>query len=148
MNREDLLAGTRPEIGDKTLMTSADGFDGYEIMEYKGMVWGLAVRAKDLGQDCGMACKHLSGGELSSYTQLGDESRQKCVDRMLAMARRQGGNAVINVRFDIGGAASGATEVVSHGTAVIIEPIRHYVPVGALGNLMAEMVDAMKDGRS
>ena len=33
MKREDLLAGTRPEIKDgRILLTSADGFDGYEIM--------------------------------------------------------------------------------------------------------------------
>ena len=52
INRDELLSGTRPEITDgKVLMTGADGFDGYEIVEYKGMVWGISVRAKDMGQD-------------------------------------------------------------------------------------------------
>ncbi|MHC4147320.1 MAG: hypothetical protein ACYSUD_21420 [Planctomycetota bacterium] len=47
MKREELLAGTRPAIIDgKIIMTGADGFDGYEIMEYKGMVWGISVRAE------------------------------------------------------------------------------------------------------
>ncbi len=55
MKREDLLAGTRPAItDDRIIMTGAEGFDGYEIMEYKGMVWGISVRAKDVGQDCAM----------------------------------------------------------------------------------------------
>ena len=56
--RDDLLAGTRPEISNgRITMTGAEGFDGYEIMEYKGMVWGISVRAKDMGQDCAMGCK-------------------------------------------------------------------------------------------
>ena len=53
-------------------MTGAEGFDGYEIMEYRGMVWGISVRAKDMGQDCAMGCKQMTGGELTSYSQLGD----------------------------------------------------------------------------
>ena len=93
MAREDLLQGTRPSItGGRVLMTGSDGFDGYEIVAYKGMVWGISVRAKDMGQDCAMGCKQMTGGELSSYTQLGDESRQKCVDRMLQMTHRQKAN--------------------------------------------------------
>jgi uncharacterized protein YbjQ (UPF0145 family) len=142
MKREDLLVGTRPEVTEgRILLTSADGFDGYEIMEYRGMVWGISVRAKDLGQDCAMGCKQVTGGELESYTQLGDESRQRCMDRMLVMARRQGANAVINVRFEIHGQGQGRSEVDVHGTAVIIKPIINYVPTGAVGNILAEWVE-------
>lgn len=142
MNREDLVAGTRPEIAGgtkKIIMTGGDGFDGYEIIEYKGMVWGISVRAKDIGQDCGMLCKHITGGELSSYSELGDESRQRAIDKMLQMANRQNANAIINVRFELSGAAQGASEVVVHGTAVIIKPIIGYVPVGAVGNILADL---------
>ena len=75
LNRKELLSGTRPEItGGRVLLTGAEGFDGYEIIEYKGMVWGISVRAKDMGQDCAMSCKHMTGGELQSYTQLGDNN--------------------------------------------------------------------------
>lgn len=142
MNREDLVAGTRPEIAGgakKIIMTGGDGFDGYEIVEYKGMVWGISVRAKDLGQDCAMVCKHVTGGELSSYSELGDESRQRAIDKMLQMANRQNANAIINVRFELSGAAQGASEVVVHGTAVVIKPIIGYVPTGAIGNILADL---------
>ena len=143
-NRSDLLAGTRPEIGGgKVIMSGAEGFDGYEIMEYKGMVWGISARAKDMGQDIAMGCKQISGGELSSYTALGDESRQRAVDRMLQMATRQGANAIINVEFEMSGAQQGATQTVVHGTAVVIEPIENYVPVGAAGNILMEIKDQL-----
>jgi uncharacterized protein YbjQ (UPF0145 family) len=144
MNREDLVAGTRPEIAGgkkKIIMTGADGFDGYEIVEYKGMAWGISVRAKDMGQDCAMGCKQFTGGELTSYSDLGDESRQRAVDKMLLMASRQKSNAIINVKFELSGASHGASEVVCHGTAVVIKPIINYVPTGAVGNILAEIHD-------
>ncbi len=142
--RTDLLVGTRPEISDgRIIMSGAEGFDGYEIMEYKGMVWGISARAKDMGQDIAMGCKQLSGGELNSYTALGVESRQRAVDRMLKMAARQGANAIINVEFEMGGAQQGATQVVVHGTAVVIKPIVDYVPVGAAGNILMEIKDRL-----
>lgn len=145
MKREELLAGTRPAIdGGRIIMTGAEGFDGYEIMEYRGMVWGISVRAKDVGQDCAMGCKHLTGGELSSYAQMGDEARQRAIDRMLSMTARQKGNAIINVDFELTGAAQGSSLVVVHGTAVVIKPIVNYVPTGAVGNILADMQETLE----
>ena len=147
LNRDDLVAFTRPELKlGQILMTGSDGFDGYEITAYKGMVWGISVRAKDLGQDCAMGCKMLTGGELASYTALSDESRQKAVSRMLEMAGRQDANGIINVDFELsmggGGNQGGAgANVIVHGTAVVLKPIKGYVPVGAIGNILAEMAD-------
>ena len=144
LNREELLSGTRPEItGGKVLLTGAEGFDGYEIIEYKGMVWGISVRAKDLGQDCAMGCKQMTGGELESYTHLGDEARQRCVDRMISMAKRQKANGIINVEFELTGASQGGAQVVVHGTAVVIRPVYNYVPTGAMGNIVAESADLL-----
>jgi uncharacterized protein YbjQ (UPF0145 family) len=144
MDRQNLLAGTRPEIKDgKIIMTGAEGFDGYEIMEYKGMVWGISVRAKDVGQDCAMGCKQMTGGELRSYSQLGDESRQRSIDLMLEMAGRQGANGIINVEFEL----TGASQVVVHGTAVVIKPVVNYVPTGAVGNILADMQESLEQGQ-
>jgi uncharacterized protein YbjQ (UPF0145 family) len=73
----------RPEIsGGRILVTAGDGFDGYEIMSYQGIYWGNSVRVKDLGEDCLMGCKNLTGGELDSSAELGDEVRQKALDLM------------------------------------------------------------------
>ena len=145
MNREDWLVGTRPSIdGGRIIMSGAAGFDGYEIMEYKGMVWGISVRAKDMGQDCAMGCQQVTGGELQSYTALGDESRQRAIDLMLKMAARQGANGIINVNFELAGASQGATQVVVNGTAVVIKPIINYVPSGAIGNIMVEIHETLE----
>ena len=144
MRREDLLTGTRPDIsGGKIIMTGSDGFDGYEIMDYKGMVWGISVRAKDMGQDCAMGCKGVTGGELDSYSALGDESRQRAIDLMLEMAGRQNANGIINVGFELTGASQGSSQVVVHGTAVEIKAIPNYVPTGAVGNLLADIQETL-----
>ena len=144
MNREDWLVGTRPSIdGGRIIVSGASGFDGYEIMEYKGMVWGISVRAKDMGQDCAMGCQSMAGGELGSYSALGDESRQRAVDLMMQMAARQGANGIINVNFELVGASQGSSQVVVNGTAVVIKPIVNYVPSGAIGNIMAEINDTL-----
>lgn len=142
INREDLLSGTRPEIQGRVLITVMEHFDGYQVMDYKGMVWGISMRVKDIGQDYLMGCKQVTGGELTSFTELSDETRQRAVDRMVAMAKRIGANAIINFKFEQKfGATTDGSEVTAFGNAVIIKPIKNYVPTGGLGNLLAEFVD-------
>ncbi|WP_417461415.1 YbjQ family protein [Kordiimonas sp.] len=142
INREGLVSGTRPEIKhDRIIMTSADGFDGYEITEYFGVAWGISVRAKDMGQDCAMGCKNITGGELSAYSAMGHEARQRALDQMLSMASRLRANAVINVKFEVEPVATGSAQVVAIGTAVKIVAIENYVPAGAIGNILAEIHD-------
>lgn len=147
INREDLLSGTRPEVGSRILVTEMSGFDGYEVMDYKGIAWGISLRTKDIAQEFFMGFKDLFGGELTSYTELLDEVRQKAMDRLLSMAKRMGANAVINFRFEQKqNAYSSNGEVIAYGNAVVIRPIKNYVPTGGLGNLIAEFVDAyMRD---
>lgn len=144
--RPELLGGRRPEVDKgRVLVTAGDAFDGYEIMAYRGICWGISVRAKDLGQDCLMGCKNLTGGELQSYAELGDEARQRALDRMFQAARRQGANAVINFRFELTTMMPGGTGVVvAYGTAVMIRPIPDYIPIGAAGAILRDIADALK----
>lgn len=144
INREDILSGTRPEVGNRVLVTEKETFEGYQVMDYKGVVWGISMRAKDIVQDSVMGCKNITGGELTSYTELSDEVRQRAWDRMISSAKRIGANAIINFRFEITPVmygASGTAEVIAYGNAVVIEPIKNYVPMGGLGNILAEFVD-------
>lgn len=146
INREDILSGTRPEVGNRVLVTEKETFEGYQVMDYKGVVWGISMRAKDIVQDSVMGCKNITGGELTSYTELSDEVRQRAWDRMISSAKRIGANAVINFRFEITPVmygAGGTAEVIAYGNAVVIEPIKNYVPMGGLGNILAEFVDGV-----
>lgn len=144
--RPELLGGPRPEVdAGRILVTAADNFDGYEILAYHGIVWGISVRAKDVGQDFIMGCKNFTGGELDSYADLGDETRQRAMNRLFQAARRQRANAVINFRFEMGPiAAAGAGAVVALGTAVTIKSIPDYIPTGAAGALLRDIAEAIK----
>ncbi|MBE7712437.1 MAG: YbjQ family protein [Cyanobacteria bacterium SIG26] len=144
INRNDLCAGTRPEVGHRVLVTEKETFEGYQVMDYKGVVWGISMRAKDIIQDSMMGCKNVTGGELTSYTNLSDEVRQRAWDRMISSAKKIGANAIINFRFEITPitfGSGGTAEVIAYGNAVTIEPIKNYVPMGGLGNILAEFVD-------
>jgi len=142
INRKDLLSGTRPEVGHRVLITELDGFDGYEIMDYKGIVWGVSMRSKDFLKDFMMSLKGITGGELESYTDLCNEVRQKALDRLISSARNLGANAVINFRFDQNMMQfKNDNQVIAYGNAVVIRPIKNYIPTGGLGNILVEFVD-------
>lgn len=145
--RPELLGGQRPEVdANRVLVTAGENFDGYEILVYHGIVWGISVRAKDVGQDFLMGCKNFTGGELESYADLGDEARQRAMNRMFQAARRQRANAIVNFRFELSsmGPGTGAGGVVAFGTAVTIKAIPDYIPTGAAGALLRDIASAIK----
>jgi uncharacterized protein YbjQ (UPF0145 family) len=145
-NRPELLGGQRPEVdANRILVTAGESFDGYEILRYHGIVWGISVRAKDVGQDFLMGCKNFTGGELDSYADLGDEARQRAMTRLFQSARRQRANAIVNFRFEMQAIApGGAGAVTAFGTAVTIKAIPDYIPTGAAGALLRDIADALK----
>lgn len=109
-------------MADKRLLLStANEIPGYKIKEYKGVVWGITVRAKNIAQDCFAGCKNITGGESTAYTQLQNETRQQALDRLMEQCERLGGNGVIALRFETGSAVQGFIEVTAYGTAVVVE---------------------------
>lgn len=111
-----------PNHQDRVLTSSSEYIHGYTIVEHKGLVWGVTVRAKDFITDFFAGIRQFFGGELDGYTQLAIDAKQEAVDRMIASARRWGANGIIRVSFDSGGAGTGAAEITAYGTAVVIEP--------------------------
>ena len=73
---------------------------------------------KTVGKDIFASFKNFVGGELSSYTELLEESREEAVNRMTQMAKDLGANAILNVRFSTSSVAAGAAEIYVYGTAV------------------------------
>lgn len=90
-------------------------------MRHYGLVQGSTIRAKHVGKDFVAGLKNIVGGELKAYTELLQESRAEATNRMIAQARELGANAVINVRFTTSSVAQGASEILSYGTAVLVE---------------------------
>lgn len=109
-------------MSDRIMMATTGSIPGQRVVGYKGLVWGLTVRAKNIGQDFLAGCKNITGGEVSSYTELLQEARQQAVDRLSEKAAAIGANAVIEVRFGTSTVAQGMAEIVAYGTAVVVEP--------------------------
>src|SRR5438046_8888912 len=106
-------------------VTTTFTIEGYRISQYLGIVRVIIVRAPAISQGITGGLKSIIGGNIGAYTEMCEQARQQAYDLLIDHARAVGANAIVGLRYDaseIGGKASGATEVLCYGTAVIIEP--------------------------
>jgi uncharacterized protein YbjQ (UPF0145 family) len=105
------------------LVTTTFDFQGYKIVEYKGLVRGIIVRAPTIAQGIVGGLKNIVGGRIGAYTEMCEQARQQAYDSMIAHAQEIGANAIVGVRYDASEVVSSATEVLCYGTAVVITKI-------------------------
>ena len=103
------------------LITNIEVIPGRKIIKHLGLVQGSTVRAKHVAKDIRARLKNIVGGELKSYTELLNESREEAVKRMVKQAEAIGANAILNVRFSTSSITQGAAELFAYGTAVVLE---------------------------
>lgn len=106
-------------------ITTTFTIEGHEIIEYKGMVRGIIVRAPTIAQGIVGGLKNIIGGRIGAYTEMCEQARQQAYDSMIEHARELGANAIVGVRYDASEVVSkgSATEVLCYGTAVVIEKL-------------------------
>jgi len=95
---------------------------GYQVVESKGMVFGLVVRSRGLGGNLMAGIRSLGGGEIHEYTSLLEDTRRQALDRLVSNATMVGANAVLSMRFDSSELSGTMSEIVAYGTAVVVEP--------------------------
>ena len=100
------------------LISTMNDIPGYEVTEVLGEVFGLTVRARNVGSQIGSGLKALVGGELKGMTKNLVASRQEVIQRMVEEARAKGADAVIAFRFDTSEMGGNWTEICAYGTAV------------------------------
>ncbi|NOX88400.1 MAG: YbjQ family protein [Calditrichaeota bacterium] len=100
------------------IISTTNEIPGREIKEVLGVVEGNTIRARNLGRDILAFFKGLIGGEIEEYTKLLAESREQALDRMKAMAKELGGDAIVGVRFSTSYIMANAAEILVYGTAV------------------------------
>ncbi len=103
------------------IITTTDTIPGKKIMRTLGLVRGNTIRARHVGKDIVAGFRAVVGGEISEYTKLMAESREQAVDRMVDEAQRLGANAIVAIRFTTSVIMGGAAELLSFGTAVVVE---------------------------
>ena len=104
------------------IVTTTFTVEGHTIVEYKGIVRGIIVRAPTIAQGFVGGLKNIIGGRIGAYTDMCEQARQTAYDEMVAHARQLGANAIVGVHYDAAEVVSrgSATEVLCYGTAVII----------------------------
>jgi uncharacterized protein YbjQ (UPF0145 family) len=100
------------------IITTMNDLPGYEIEEVLGEVFGLTVRARNIGSQIGASFKSLIGGELKGMTKMLAEGRLHAQQRLVEEAEAKGANAIIAFRYDTSELGTTWTEICAYGTAV------------------------------
>jgi uncharacterized protein YbjQ (UPF0145 family) len=100
------------------IVTTSNEVAGYRVVEYKGVVRGLVVRATSVVAGVTGGLKSMFGGNVSEYEQVCDKARDEAFQRMVAHAEELRADAVIGMRYDATEFIQGSTEVLAYGTAV------------------------------
>jgi uncharacterized protein YbjQ (UPF0145 family) len=96
---------------------------GYRVTKVIGEVSGLTVRTRHVGAQIGAAFKAIGGGELKGLTLQLAQSREEAVSRMIENAEEKGANAILAMRFDSNELQGMYQEILSYGTAVVVEQV-------------------------
>ncbi|MEC4615555.1 YbjQ family protein [Tsukamurella tyrosinosolvens] len=103
------------------IIVTTNEVPGAHITEVIGQVFGLTVRARNIGSSFGSMVKSVRGGELKGVTQLLHDSRSEALQRLQVEAEALGANAVVAFRFETNEYADSGVEVCAYGTAVVIQ---------------------------
>ena len=95
---------------------------GYHVKTVKCIVTGLTARTRGVGGRFVAGIQSMVGGEVSAFTSEIEKARVEAMDRMKAMARRSGANAIIGLDIETSDVLQGTILISATGTAVVIEP--------------------------
>jgi uncharacterized protein YbjQ (UPF0145 family) len=105
------------------MVTTAFELPGYRVRQNLGVVRGIVVRSRNLFVNIGAFFNTVVGGNITAWSNLCETTRKDAFDIMIQHATELGANAIIGARYDATEIASGASEVLAYGTAVVVEPL-------------------------
>ena len=108
---------------DRQMVTTAFTIEGHRITRQLGIVRGITVRSRSVLGSLGASLQTILGGNITLYTELCETAREEAFELMIEHASQAGANAVIGMRYDANEVAEGVTEVLSYGTAVVVEKV-------------------------
>lgn len=103
------------------IIVTTENIPGKEVKELKGLVKGNSVQSKHIGKDIMAGLRTIVGGEISEYTEMMMEARQKAIGRMVEDAKSKGANAIVGMRLETSSIMQSASEIIAYGTAVYVE---------------------------
>ena len=103
------------------MIVTTDYVANKTIKEVIGYVRGSTVQSKHVGKDILASLRTIVGGEITEYTEMMTEARQRAIARMVKDAETKGANAIVAFRLQSSAVMSSASEIIAYGTAVVIE---------------------------
>lgn len=108
------------------LVTTTSTLEGsYNIVEYKGIVFGEVVSGMNFIKDFFAGITDKIGGRSGTYENEMMDARSAAVKEMCARAKKMGANAVIgvDVDYDVLGEKNGMLMISVSGTAVVVKKL-------------------------
>ena len=99
-------------------ITTTDGLEGREIVEYRGVVSGEAIIGANVVSDIAAGIRDIVGGRSGSYEKKIATGREEAIADIRAEAAELGADAVVGASFDYEGMAAGMLWVNLSETAV------------------------------
>ena len=106
---------------EQNMTSTTFQLEGHKIIKNLGVVRGIIVRSRSIIGNIGAGIQSLFGGNITLYTELCERARQDAFNMMVKHAEESGANAIVGVRYDATEIASGITEVICYGTAVVVK---------------------------
>ena len=82
------------------LVTTTQGLQDREIVEYRGVVFGEVVAGINFVKDLGAGFRNFFGGRSQGYEEELVAARNSALDEMMRRAKEIGCNGIIGVDFD------------------------------------------------
>ena len=104
------------------IVTTTQGVEGRQIVDYLGIVTGEVIVGANLFRDLFASITDIVGGRSGKYEDVLARARKEALSEMEAEAAKLGGNAVIGVDLDyeVLGQNGSMLMVSASGTAVVI----------------------------
>jgi uncharacterized protein YbjQ (UPF0145 family) len=128
MNIDPLSQKTPYQVGPRQysvshqMATTAFELPNFRVTQTLGVVRGIVVRSRNVFATLGATFQQVVGGNITIWTKMCEETRSDAFEIMIQHASELGANAIVGVRYDTTEIATGVTEVLCYGTAVIVEP--------------------------
>jgi uncharacterized protein YbjQ (UPF0145 family) len=104
------------------MVTTTFELPNHRVVQNLGVVRGIVVRSRNVFATLGATMQMMVGGNITLWTRMCEQTRADAFELMIQHATEIGANAVIGARYDTTELATGVTEVLAYGTAVIVEP--------------------------
>lgn len=109
------------DMNKEIIVTTMNDIPSRKVKKILGVVRGNTVRSRNIGRDIIAGFKSIVGGEISTFTELINQSRDEAYNRMVNRAIEMGADAIIAMRFDASSIMSNSSEILSYGTAVKLD---------------------------